>query len=99
MKLGSFFIGSAAAVASHNNGTGGIAPGIYQAKFEILSYDSWKNIPKLFFILDILKFIKYLMTNGDASTSYTGADPHAVHGLVTQERIQFRRLLVLISVR
>ena len=26
------------------------------------------------------------MTNGDASTSYTGADPHAVHGLVTQER-------------
>ena len=32
-----------------------------------------------------------MMTNGDASTSYTGADPHAVHGLVTQERIQFFR--------
>ena len=35
MKLGSFFLGSAAAVTSHNNGTGGIAPGIYQGKFEI----------------------------------------------------------------
>ena len=26
------------------------------------------------------------MTNGDASASYTGADPHAVHGLVTKEK-------------
>ena len=32
------------------------------------------------------------MTNGDASTLYTGADPHAVHGLVTQERIQIRMI-------
>ena len=39
------------------------------------------------------------MTNGDASNSYTGADPHAVHGLVTQERIQFLRLIMIIKVK
>ena len=27
---------------------------------------------------------QYVMVNADASNSYTGFDPHAVHGIVTQ---------------
>ena len=95
MKLGSFLLGSVTAVTSHNNGTGGIAPGVHQAYIKIRFLKKILN----FLFLNISKFFKYLMTNGDASSSYTGADPHAVHGLVTQERIQFLRLIVIIKVK